>query len=63
MLTISNNTWEMIIDLTKKRDSSDLVSTLCSLDNFPELYVAYRKLCRCQTRAFYHVIANDSETS
>ena len=62
-LTISNDTWQKIVALAKKTDNSDLLATFCSLDNFPELYVAYRKLCRCQTRAFYHVIANDSETS
>ena len=62
-LTISNDTWEKIVALAKKTGSSDLMATFGSLDNFPELYVAYRKLCWCQTKSFYHVIANDSETS
>ena len=61
VLTISNDTWEKIVGSAGKRDCSELATILCSLDNFPELYVAYRKLCRSQTKAFYTVITNNSQ--
>ena len=63
VLTISNDTWQKIVDSAGKRDSSELATVLCSLDNFPELYVAYRKLCRSQTKAFYTVITMQRQSS
>ncbi|XP_065891374.1 3'-5' exoribonuclease HELZ2-like isoform X2 [Dysidea avara] len=61
VLTISNDTWEKIVGSAGKRDCSELATILCSLDNFPELYVAYRKLCMSQTKAFYTVITSNSQ--
>jgi len=63
VLTISNDTWKKIVGSARKRDSSDLATILCSLDNFPELYVAYRKLCRSHTKAFYAVITDLDQVS
>jgi len=55
-LTVPKGTWDKISRLVEKHDSSDLATLLCSLQYFPELYVAYRQLFMSQSRSFYHVI-------
>ena len=59
-LHVSKDNWETICRLADKHDSSDLATFLCSLQYFPELYVAYRQLCMSHSRSFYHVIDTSS---
>ena len=59
-LKISKDNWDTICRLADKHDSSDLATFLCSLQYFPELYVAYRQLCMSQSRSFYHVLDTSS---
>ena len=57
-MKVSTENWEKISRLASKHDSSDLATFLCSLQYFPELYVAHRQLCMSQSKSFYHVIDN-----
>ena len=57
---VSKDNWDTICRLADKHDSGELATFLCSLQYFPELYVAYRQLCMSQSRAFYHVIDTSS---
>ena len=55
-LMVSKESWDKICNLAEKHDSGDLATFLCSLQYFPELYVAYRQLYMSQSKSFYHVI-------
>ena len=59
-LVISEENWNKMYRLAmggKNNNSSDITYFLCcSLQYFPELYVAYQQLRMCQSRSFYHVI-------
>ena len=59
-LMISEETWNKIYRSAVgggKNNSNDIIYFLCcSLQYFPELYVAYHQLCMSQSRSFYHVI-------
>ena len=57
---ISEENWNKISHLASKHDSSGLATFLCSLQYFPELYVAYQQLCMSQSKSFYHVIDGTS---
>ena len=59
-IKVSKENWDKISSLASKHDCSDLATFLCSLQNFPELYVAYRQLCMSNTKSFYHVIDSAS---
>ena len=59
-LMISEEEWNKISSLADKNDSSGLATFLCSLQYFPELYVAHQQLCTRQSKSFYHVIDNAS---
>ena len=59
-IKVSKDNWDKISHLASKHDSRDLATFLCSLQYFPELYVAYRQLCMSNTKSFYHVIDSAS---
>ena len=62
-LTISQASWDRICDLAKRSDGSSLATYLCSLHNFPELFVAYRQLCKSQSKSFYDVVPDPAQES
>ena len=62
-LIISQECWNKICDLTERSEGNSLATYLCSLHNFPEMFVAYRQLCRCQSKSFYDVITNQGQAS
>ena len=59
-MKVSKENWDKISRLASKHDSSDLATFLCSLQYFPELYVAHRQLCMSHNKSFYHVIDSAS---
>ena len=59
-IKVSKENWDKISRLASKHDSRDLATFLCSLQHFPELYVAYRQLCMSNSKSFYHVIDSAS---
>ena len=69
-LMVSEKKWKKISSLASKHDSRDLATGdlairdlatfLCSLQYFPELYVAYQQLCMSNSKSFYHVIDSAS---
>ena len=59
-LMISEEKWNKISNLASKNNSRDLTTFLCSLQYFPELYVAYQQLCMSNSKSFYHVIDSAS---
>ena len=63
VLTISQESWDRIRDLAGRSDGSSLATYLCSLHNFPELFVAYRQLCKSRSKSFYDVIPSQAEAS
>ena len=63
VLTINQETWDRICNLAERSDDSSLATYLCSLHNFPELFVAYRQLCKSRSKSFYDVIPNPAEAS
>ena len=62
-LTISQDNWDRICDLAGQSDDSSLANYLCSLHNFPKLFVAYRQLCKSRSKSFYDVIPNRAQIS
>ena len=62
VLIINQESWDRICDLVGS-DGSSLANYLCSLHNFPELFVAYRQLCKSQNKSFYDVIPNQAQAS
>ena len=63
VLAITQECWDKICDLTERSDGNSLATYLCSLYNFPELFVAYRQLCECQSKSFYDIITNPAQAS
>ena len=63
VLTINQESWDKICDLAGRSDSSSLVTYLCSLHNFPELFVAYQQLCKSRSKSFYDIIPNRAQAS
>ena len=63
VLIINQDCWDKICDLTKRSDRNSLAIYLCSLHNFPEMFVAYRQLCKIQSKSFYDVITNQTQAS
>ena len=61
VLTINVESWEEIRGLAD-RDDNSLATYLCSLYNFPELFVAYRQLCKSRSKSFYDVISSQSQS-
>ena len=62
-LLINQECWNEICNLTERSDGNSLVTYLCSLHNFPEMFVAYRQLCKCQSKSFYDIITNPAQAS
>ena len=62
-LIFNQDCWDTICDLTKRSDSNSLATYLCSLHNFPEMFVAYRQLCKSQNKSFYDVITNQAQAA
>ena len=63
VLTINQESWDKICNLAEGSDGSSLATYLCSLHNFPELFVAYRQLCKNRSKSFYDVIPNQAQAS
>ena len=62
-LTINKECWDQICDLAERSDGNDLATYLCTLNNFPEMLVAYRQLCLSQSKSFYDVITNQAQAA
>ena len=60
-LTITQECWDKICGLSERSDGNSLATYLCSLNNFPELFVAYRQLCKSQSKSFYDIITNEAQ--
>ena len=54
-LMIPEENWNKICRLAIT-DNNDLLTCICSLNYFPELYVAYQQLCMKQSKWIYRVI-------
>ena len=63
VLTINQESWDKICNLAEESDDSSLATYLCSLHNFPKLFVAYRQLCKSRSKSFYDVIPNPAQAS
>ena len=63
VLTVSQESWDSIRDLAERSDGNSLATYLSSLHNFPELFVAYRQLCKSQSKSFYDVIPSQAQES
>ena len=63
VLTVSQKSWDRIHDLAGRSDGNSLATYLSSLHNFPELFVAYRQLCKSQSKSFYDVIPSQAQES
>ena len=62
-LTVNKECWDQICDLAERSDGNDLATYLCSLNNFPEVFVAYQQLCTSQSKSFYDVITNQAQAA
>ena len=63
ILALNQDCWDKNCDLTKRSDSNSLATYLCSLHNFPDMLVAYRQLCKIQSKSFYDIITNQAQAT
>ena len=61
VLTINKESWDEICGLAD-RSENGLSTYLCSLHNFPELFVAYRQLCKSRSKSFYGIISSEPQS-
>ena len=62
-LTVDKECWDIICNLAERSDDDSLATHLCSLKNFPQLFIAYQQLCRSQSKSFYDVITDQAQAS